>query len=471
MSHIDWKAEVVKHQEELLADLQGLLRIKSVLNEENATKDAPLGKEVKAALDYMLALGKKDGFAAKNVGNVAGHLEMGAGSDLIGVLCHVDVVPEGDGWSVDPYGAEVKDGKMYARGAIDDKGPTLAAYYGMKIVKKLGLPLTKRVRMIIGTDEESDWRCVDRYFQEEEMPGMGFAPDADFPIINAEKGIADFDLICKNEQIDVQDAHVTLLSFTAGRRYNMVPDYAKAVLDLQRDHTKIMQRFDSFLETQQLTGSYHVESGYFVIELNGKSAHGMEPDQGKNAGLLLANFLSTIELDSNGKIFIQAAIRFFFGDSRGRALGVQYQDEITGELTINVGVMSYNEQDGEKFGLNMRYPVTFKLEEGLKEVKNKAKEMGYSVANLKDSKPHHVPENDPLIQTLKKVYEMQTNEPAKLIAIGGGTYARSLTSGVAFGALFPGRPDVAHQKDEYIELEDLFKATAIYAQAIYELAK
>ena len=145
----------------MIQDTQKLLQIKSVLDEKHNSEDAPLGEGVKEALEFMLHMGEKDGFHSKNVGNLAGHIEFGEGKESVGILCHVDVVPEGDGWSSDPYGAEIRDGKIYARGAIDDKGPTMAAYYAMKIVKELGLPLNKRVRMIIGTDEESDWRCVD----------------------------------------------------------------------------------------------------------------------------------------------------------------------------------------------------------------------------------------------------------------------------------------------------------------------
>ncbi|GAE45449.1 acetylornithine deacetylase/Succinyl-diaminopimelate desuccinylase and related deacylases [Mesobacillus boroniphilus JCM 21738] len=172
MTSINWTQEVEKRQADLIKDAQELLRIKSVLDEENASPEAPLGEGVKEALDFLLQLGEKDGFTPKNVGNLAGHLEFGQGDEIVGVLCHVDVVPEGDGWTSDPYGAEIRDGKIYARGAIDDKGPTMAAYYAMKIVKELGLPLNKRVRMIIGTDEESEWRCVDHYFEHEEMPAM-----------------------------------------------------------------------------------------------------------------------------------------------------------------------------------------------------------------------------------------------------------------------------------------------------------
>ena len=125
---------------------------------------------------------------------------------------------------IDPFGGEVREGKIYARGAIDDKGPTMAAYYAMKIVKDLGLPLEKRVRMIIGTDDESEWRCVDHYFKDEEMPDIGFAPDADFPIINAEKGIADFDLVQILNNLEKETAkYNTYFLYRHGRRYNMVP--------------------------------------------------------------------------------------------------------------------------------------------------------------------------------------------------------------------------------------------------------
>lgn len=471
MVNIDWLAEAEKRKEDLIRDLQGLLHIRSVLDQAAATEEAPLGLEVRRALDFMLDIGRRDGFGAKNVGNVSGHLEMGQGEGLIAALCHVDVVPEGDGWTFDPFGGKVADGRIYARGAIDDKGPTMAAYYGLKILKELGLPVEKRLRLIIGTDEESEWRCVNHYFKNEEMPEMGFAPDADFPIIHAEKGIADFDLLQESHYPHQQGNTITLISFSSGRRYNMVPDHARAVLDIQSDHTELLQLYNDFTSSQGCTGSYYVDSGYLIVELEGVSAHGMEPDNGKNAGLLLANFLSTITMDPKGADFVSAAVRFFLADSRGRALGVACSDEAIGDLTINVGIMTYNDGDGGRFGLNMRYPASFSIETGLETVKEKAEESNFRIANISNLRPHYVPSDHPLIKKLARVYESQTGKPAELLAISGGTYARSLTAGVAFGALFPGRPDVAHQKDEYMEVDDLLRATALYAQAFYELAK
>lgn len=471
LTKINWMDEVEKRKDDLLKDTQNLLYIKSLLDEENPLPDAPLGKGVKEALDFMLNLGEKDGFVPKNVGNLAGHLEFGEGEELLGILCHVDVVPEGDGWTSDPFAAEIRQGKIFARGAIDDKGPTMAAYYAMKIVKELGLPLKKRVRMIIGTDEESDWRCVEHYFEHEEMPSLGFAPDADFPIINAEKGIADIDMVQKLSVEESGSVKIEVQSFTSGKRYNMVPDHATVTLNIIENQMDVVQRFTDFMKQHQLEHYSHVENGELILEVKGVSAHGMEPKKGINAGLFLAEFLSKLALNRTASDYFKFVSRYFFNDSRGVNLGVAYSDDISGELTINPGKLSYSGQTGGSIGLTCRYPVTNKMDATKEKLDELLEEKGFAIEKFKDTKPHHVDENEFLIQTLKKVYEEQTGDKAYLIAIGGGTYARSLKSGVAFGPLFPGRPDIAHQKDEYIEIDDLLKATAIYAQAIYELAQ
>jgi succinyl-diaminopimelate desuccinylase len=468
---INWLTEVEKRKDALIRDTQNLLHIKSILDEENAADDAPLGKGVKEALDFMLDLGGKDGFTPKNVGNVAGHLEFGEGKELLGILCHVDVVPEGDGWSSDPFAAEIRDGKIFARGALDDKGPTMAAYYAMKIVKELGLPLKKRIRMIIGTDEESNWRCVEHYFAHEEMPSLGFAPDADFPIINAEKGIADFDMVQNNIIAEEHVSEIEVQSFFSGKRYNMVPDLAEVSLQINGNQEMVIRKFTDFLSHHKLEGNYHQENEKLNIEVKGVSAHGMEPRKGINAGLFLAEFLSKLNLDVNAAAYFSFVSRYFFEDSRGVNLGVAFSDEVSGDLTINPGKLRFSKLTGGSIGMTCRYSVTNNMDETKKKLEETINPKGFSIENFSDSKPHFVDEKEFLIQTLKKVYEEETGDKAELIAIGGGTYARSLKSGVAFGPLFPGRPDIAHQKDEYMYIEDLVKATAIYAKAIFELAR
>ena len=465
MTKMDWKQEILKRKEAFLDDTVRLLKIESVLDEESATEEAPLGKGVKEALDFMLKKGKESGFSVKNVDNLAGHIEYGDGKEMIGILCHLDVVPAGDGWTYPPFGGTIEGGRLYGRGSLDDKGPTMAAFYALKAVKESGLPLSKRIRLILGTDEESHWRCVTRYFEKEEMPTMGFAPDADFPIIIAEKGIADFDLLFHGPD-DNERGALQVERFAAGRRYNMVPDWAEAQLAGGPDLQAVAEQFSRFLKEKGLSGDWRMEGDTLRLQMKGKSAHAMEPFNGVNAALHLAAFLAGI---TSHRYF--SFIRdYLFDDVYGNRLGISGSDDISGRLTVNAAIFSFENGKG-KIGLNFRYPVTYKMKEQLEKVAERAGKYGFSPGNFSDSRPHYVDSESVLVKTLKKVYEEQTGKEAKLLAIGGGTYARSLQSGVAFGPLFPGRPDTAHQANEFVEIDDLLEAAAIYARAIYELAK
>src|SRR5699024_4724518 len=152
---IDWKQEAEKRKDAFLEDLFALLRIDSVRDDDQATEDAPVGPGPKEALEAFLQIGERDGFKTKNFSNLAGHMEYGEGDEILGVLAHVDVVPTGTGWETDQFDPVIKDGRIYARGSSDDKGPGMAVYYALKIIKDLGLPVNKKVRFILGTDEES----------------------------------------------------------------------------------------------------------------------------------------------------------------------------------------------------------------------------------------------------------------------------------------------------------------------------
>ncbi|MFY0329914.1 dipeptidase PepV [Bacillus sp. YIM B13410] len=466
---MNWEAEVIRKKDNLIQDTQSFLQIESVLDEEGGTAGKPFGEKVDEALQYMLKKGQDEGFKVKNVDGYAGHIEYGEGEDIVGVLCHVDVVPAGDDWTTPPFSADIRENKIFARGAIDDKGPTMAAFYALKMLKDAGLPLSKKIRIIIGTDEESDWRCVDHYFKHEAMPQIGFAPDADFPIIHAEKGIIDAIVSFTYEQSEENKRYI-LKQFTSGMRLNMVPDEARAIVAAANEHDAeaLKTAFAVYLAENQLTGETNHTAGGLTFTLKGVSVHAMEPANGTNAGIHMANFLCAHELDERGLAFTSQINALFDQDTRGQKLGIACKDDISGDLTLNVGTIRYSQNEEAKLGLNVRYPVTADGEEvkkGIERIK------GATIEKFDNSPPHHVSKDHPLVKTLQRVYEEQTGDPAHLIAIGGGTYARSLEAGVAFGPLFPGRPDCAHQKDEYIEIDDLLRATALYAQAMYELAK
>ena len=465
---MDWLQVAKERQDELIQELQELVQINSVLDEETITSEVPFGDGPLNALKWLLAKGQAEGLLTKNVDNYAGHIEMGTGEDVLGILCHVDVVPIGDeaDWTYPPFSGTIADGKLYARGAIDDKGPTVAAWMAMKLVKDAGIQLNKRVRMIIGTDEETGFRCVDHYFKREEMPSIGFAPDADFPLINAEKGIAEL-VFSQNKIGDATKEQ--LLLFNAGKRPNMVPDFAEAKVQFVSQRFEL--NFQTFLSKNQLEGTLLIEGSRYIITIKGKAAHAMEPEKGVNAAVYLAAFLQQELTTEASKQFVDFLADVFYQDHYGHQLNLQFEDEMSGKTTLNPGIVSYDVAKGGSLVISMRYAVTYPFEKKITAAQRFTVTKGFSLDIRDDSKPHYVSENDPFIQTLTEIYRRQTGDyETPLLSTGGGTYARVMKKGVAFGMLFPGEPDVAHRADEFVVVENLVRAAAIYAEAIVELA-
>ncbi|WP_409291456.1 dipeptidase PepV [Peribacillus sp. SCS-37] len=466
---MNWHQETIKNRDQFLQDLKELLRIKSVKDPSTASKEAPMGAAVGEALDYMLKLAEKDGFRTKNIDGYAGYAEMGPeeAENYIAVLCHVDVVPASSGWSSDPFEPEIRDGVLFARGAMDDKGPTMAAYYACKLVNRLGLPLDHRIRIIFGTDEESGMSCMQRYMEVEEPPIAGFAPDADFPIIHAEKG--QVNIRFSLERTSGQDGSALKLhSFQAGERANVVPDSASARLTVERAKA-VKDRFAEFCRSTESEGKASVEDNVLILTLNGSSAHAMEPDKGTNAGTRLAAFLKKEALDPDGLAYVSFAA-LLDDDHFGSRLGIEFSDSITGPLTVNPGILSFNEEEAF-IHLNLRMPVKASYDLTYQRLNQTASEFGFRQSELRERLPHHVEEGHPLIKTLQRVYSDESGSEPVLLSTGGNTYARTIPGGVAFGALFPGTPDTAHQKDECIPVEELIKASSIYARAIFELGR
>lgn len=470
---MDWLGEVVKRKAALIAQTQELLRIPSVLDLDSASEGAPFGRAIADALQYTLALAEENGMRTKNLDGYAGYAEFGAGEEMVGVLCHLDVVPTGDDWSSPPFAAEIIGDRIVARGASDDKGPTMAAFYAAKIVKELGLPLKRRVRLIFGTDEESEWRCVARYFATEEMPTLGFAPDADFPLIHAEKGM--YNVTIGKELPRVDDGAIQLKQFHAGVRSNMVPDTAVAVLQFASEGAleQACAQFERYRAEYGHVGEYSIEGTQGTFSLTGVSAHGSTPERGVHAGWALVRFLHLLSLDASASAFVRLQLDFFAEDPFATKLGIATHDAEMGDLTINVGVIRYDRDVGGKaeLVLNLRYPANTDVHTIREALQERITRYNYEiVAEDAALTPHYVAKDHPLVQTLMRIYEQHTQDKTEPLAIGGATYARALDIGVAFGAQFPGREDTAHQKDEYIIIDDLLRATAIYAEAIYELA-
>ena len=460
---IDFKKEVLNHKEDLLKDLFELLSVRSILGTD-ITEETPFGSGPREALDLILSFGERDGYKTKLVENKAGHIEVGQGEKLFGILGHVDVVPvvEAD-WTSHPFKPEIRDGKIFARGSLDDKGPTMAAYYAVKLLDKLGVKWNKRVRVIIGSDEETGFRCVEAYFKHEEQPASGFTPDAMFPLVYAEKARATFDHKLKFVLED-GNYNYKLVKFNGGQVLNMVIASAKA--ELVGEVSDIKEKFENFLAQEKLDGEVTVEDT-IKLTLKGKAAHGSTPQYGINGATKLAEFLSTLGLDNNGKNFVNYIVEKLANDPFGEKLGIDYSDNEMGEATYNYGILDYDLE--KKVGIvstDCRHPMKFDLVARLNGVK--VDNIDIEVTSTKEA--HYVPKDDELVTTLMDVYRKHTGDTKNdAFVLGGGTYARCLKKGVAFGLLFPGKEDTMHQANEYLEVEDLLLATAIYAEGIYKL--
>ena len=460
---IDFKKEVLNHKEDLLKDLFELLSVRSILGTD-ITEETPFGSGPREALDLILSFGERDGYKTKLVENKAGHIEVGQGEELFGILGHVDVVPvvEAD-WTSHPFKPEIRDGKIFARGSLDDKGPTMAAYYAVKLLDKLGVKWNKRVRVIIGSDEETGFRCVEAYFKHEEQPASGFTPDAMFPLVYAEKARATFDHKLK---FLVEDGNYNykLVKFNGGQVLNMVIASAKA--ELVGEVSDIKEKFENFLALEKLDGEVTVEDT-IKLTLKGKAAHGSTPQYGVNGATKLAEFLSKLGLDNNGKNFVDYIVEKLANDPFGEKLGIDYSDNEMGEATYNYGILDYDLE--KKVGIvstDCRHPMKFDLVARLNGVK--VDNIDIEVTSTKEA--HYVPKDDELVTTLMDVYRKHTGDTKNdAFVLGGGTYARCLKKGVAFGLLFPDKEDTMHQANEYLEVEDLLLATAIYAEGIYKL--
>lgn len=439
----------------LVETLQGWLKIPSVLGK--AQTDAPFGRVLRNMLDRALADSAALGFATAGFDGYIGHAEFGEGpdEDALAILAHLDVVPVGDGWTVDPFGGEIRDGRIFARGASDDKGPAVAALYAMAAVKQAGIPLKRKVRLILGCDEESGMKDVAHYQKMTTMPRSGFSPDATYPVINIEKGLYALGLKGRPTGNGLR-----VVRFTTGERRNVVPGSAQAVVE---GDEALAKRALDIAAAYGWPASATAEKGHVHIQTTGINGHAAFPHLARNAIGQMLIILRDLGAQDAWKQLADAIGTEYHGEH----LGIAVEDKASGKLTCNLGIIRY-EGDELEATLDIRYPL---LANPNHIATIAAQHLPAFTVTVRDNKtPHFVPEDSPLVQALLDAYHEVTGLERKAFAIGGGTYARALKEGVAFGAQFPGESDVAHQADEYVSLDSLFKSMRIFAHAIVKLA-
>ncbi len=417
-------------KERFYRDLDGLISIPSVAVSGDETY--PFGKACADALDYVINLCDSFGFRTKKCGNMLGWAEIGEGEELIGILAHLDVVPEGAGWDYPAFALTrfAVDGeeRLIGRGVTDDKGPAMVCIYAMKALLDSGMPITRRVRIIFGlTEEAGEWTDMEYYRENEELPTFGFTPDASFPVGYAEKGIAVFEL-----KMPLSDAGIE--SVCGGNASNMVPDFCECIAKGKK------------------------------YTANGVSAHGSTPSLGKNAIVAVMN-----EINETSPCALSEFIIKRIGTScDGSGLGVASGDKASGELTLNLGVIEVR-GDEVVMTVDIRYPVTKNYESIVTMLTANCKQYGVTVTECGHKRPVHINRDDKLVITLTQVFNEVTGLNAEPFSMGGGTYARAMPNIVSFGPAMPGCPETAHQKNEYTTVKNVDAAFRIYAQTLLHL--
>ncbi len=456
---MDLNAYVRKMEPALLACLQENLRIPSVQGPAEPGK--PYGSAVRESLDHVLAAAEKLGFSTVNMDGQLGWCEYGEGEEMVAVLGHLDVVPAGDGWSFDPWGGEIRDGRIFGRGTMDDKGPSIAALFALAALRESGLPIRRRIRLIFGCNEESGSGDMKYYLAHGgEIPVMGFTPDGEYPVINGEKGIIN---VTYGRELD-QIGELKLLSIHGGTAPNVVPASASAKLACPRELAERIARLSAPKLRYTVT-----EQGLFV-ESEGVNAHGSTPELGENALGRLVLALDTLPLEGQTAQAIHFLAQTLGMETDGASAGIALSDDVSGKLTLNWGTLDV-ENGKLLMKINYRYPVTKRCDDCAPILDEKFAAAGFTKEAQLHKEKLYVPEDSSLIRTLMKVYREQTGLEGKPKSIGGGTYAKSLPNIVAFGPIFPGDEIREHKPDEFLELSRLMQNAQIIAAAMYEMAK
>ena len=456
---IDFLKLAEAYKENIIEDLRELIAIESIRDETTIGANAPFGASIRQALDLMLEKARSDGFMTKDIDGYAGLIEFGQGEEIVSMLGHLDIVPIGDGWTKDPLGGEIVDGYLYGRGSGDDKGPTIAAYYALKIISELNIDLKRKIWLILGTDEESGMECMDYFVKNHPQPTIGFVPDASFPAIYGEAGILLTRLVSPN--------HTVIKELSAGSRPNVVISHAEAVVDGPLQEAL----FQFYLKAHRLTGQCYISDKGAIYIIEGRGFHGAWPHKGVNAAYHVLNFVANAYEDE----FLQKLVKLLhspFGDG----FSIAFEGAHMGSLTMNLGIVEINET--MNLTLDIRYPNDTNAEHLLAQMKQALMEVDLPIQLklISNSDPLFVDPSSELVTICMKAYQEFTQDvftPAQTMR--GGTYARKLKNHIAFG---PDLPNMAHpegvggphEKDEAVSIDTLVLATAIYAKTLFRLA-
>ena len=451
------------HASEMINCLSSLVSIPSVKAAPEG--NMPFGKENARVLAKMLDMAKSYGFTVTNHENYVGTIDMDpAKESKLGVLCHLDVVPEGTGWKYPPYTLTLSGGKLYGRGTSDDKGPAIAVLFAMRALKECGYDMTKNVRLIVGTDEECGSSDLAYYRKKEALPPYVFTPDATYPVINLEKGrmAGKFvrQIACGGEK--------TIVSVKGGVVQNAVPEKATAVV---KGFSLSEINEAKLCLPDGVTMDVQTDGELIYLTVNGKAAHASTPFAGKNAVTALLLVLGALKTtDETADVFHSLSKLFVYGECNGSSVGIKAEDAKSGELTFVFSMIDYANGDFSS-AFDVRFPICENVASVRGKLERAIAEGGLTIDEFRGVEPHYVDENSDFIQTLLSVYTEFTGNEGRCLAIGGGTYVHGIEGGVAFGAEVLGEDNHVHGADEFVSLNQFILNAKIFAEAILRICK
>ena len=422
------------HEKEMQSDLMDFIRIPSVSSDhENVVK----------ALHFALDLAEKYGFETESfLDDQVGMIRMGTGDETLGILTHVDVVPPGDAadWDTDPFEPVIKDNRMYGRGTIDDKGMIVASLYAMRAVRELGLPMYKKVELIMGTQEEVQWVDMDAYVKEYPLPDYGFTPDGEYPICNIEKGNVD-QLMEFDVKDETEPEGLYLKGLDIGIANNVVPGKAKAILS----------------------------NGEEIVAA-GKAVHSCQPERGNNAIFILKDELKAMGVASNKLMKLLEAVSEDLSDPFGSKVGLYSEDEYYMGEFVHRNAFSptiLKAEDGiATLNVNLRFPYGEEAENIRAKLDAWAAKNGGKTVKFSSLPAVFVSKERPFLKVFAEAYEEVSPFENEFTLAYGGSYAKAMPNIVSWAPLFPGEEDTCHEPNEYIDLDNMLMSAEIFAESI-----
>lgn len=457
-----------RHQDALIQDICRLVSIQS--DPQPPQADMPFGPGINRALEEGLALAGEMGFHVKNWDHTVGTADINGQETALDILAHLDVVPAMGGWTVtDPYRPLVKDGKLYGRGTADDKGPAVCALYAMQAAREISGGLSKNVRMILGTDEESGSSDIKHYFQQQPHAPVTLSPDASFPVINIEKGGMKGTI---KADAPADSSLPRVREITGGEKVNAIPGTATALLEGLPPEILTPLLLQAEKETGLAFSSEKKADGQLLVTASGHAGHAATPEVAANAVTGLLHLLALLPLaEGDAAQKLKALARLFpHGDWQGKAAGVAMADDESGPLTLCLTIIRYDGHALEA-SFDSRCPLCATKENMQQVLQDACQGAALQLVTKGMYPPHHVPRDTPFITTLLDCYTLYTGQPGECLAIGGGTYVHGIPNGVAFGAAMADTENNMHGPDEFAVVDHLIIAAKIYTEVILRLAR